>query len=71
MFYLGIDIAKTNHVASLIDTSGNQLGKPIKFTNSKEGYEKLITSLKEFVTDFCEILVGMEATRTLLVISVF
>lgn len=62
MFYLGIDIAKTNHVASLIDLDGNTLGKCIKFTNSKEGYEKLITSVKEFAKDNCEVLVGMEAT---------
>lgn len=62
MFYLGIDIAKTNHVASLIDSEGNTLGKPIKFTNSKEGYEKLISSIHEFVKDNCQVLVGMEAT---------
>lgn len=62
MFYLGIDIAKTNHVASLIDLEGNTLGKCIKFTNSKEGYDKLVSSVKEFVTDNCEVLVGMEAT---------
>lgn len=62
MFYLGIDIAKTNHVASLIDSEGNTLGKSIKFTNSKEGYEKLISSIHEFVQDNCQVLVGMEAT---------
>jgi len=62
MFYLGIDIAKTNHVASLIDSEGNQLGKVIKFTNSTEGYERLITSLKESVINLNEVLVAMEAT---------
>lgn len=62
MFYLGIDIAKTNHVASLIDNKGNQLGKYIKFTNSKQGYEKLFSSVSEFVSDYTELLVSMEAT---------
>ena len=34
MFYLGIDIAKVNHVASLIAEDGSILVKAIKFTNS-------------------------------------
>lgn len=62
MYYLGIDIAKTNHVASLIDNYGNTLGKPIKFKNTTDGYKYLIDSIHEYVVDNCEILVGMEAT---------
>jgi transposase len=44
MYFLGIDIAKHNHVASLIDQSGKVVIKTIKFTNDNEGYKKL-TSL--------------------------
>lgn len=62
MYYLGIDIAKTNHVASLIDNNGNTLGKPIKFKNTTEGYQYLLDSIHEYVEDNCEVLVGMEAT---------
>lgn len=62
MYYLGIDIAKTNHVASLIDNEGNSLGKPIKFKNSTEGYNYLLERIHEFVKDNCEVLVAMEAT---------
>ena len=62
MYFLGIDIAKTNPVASLIDNNGNTLGKPIKFKNSTDGYKYLIDSIHEYVVDNCEILVGMEAT---------
>ena len=62
MFYLGIDVAKTNHVAAILDNQGQQLGKFINFTNSKEGYEKLISSISLFVSDFSELLVAMEAT---------
>lgn len=62
MYYLGIDIAKTNHVASLIDNDGNILGKPIKFKNTAEGYKILLDSIHEYVNDNCEVLVGMEAT---------
>ena len=60
MFYLGIDIAKVNHVASLIDFEGNVLIKAIKFTNSNEGFDKLLSSLNEY--DLVNILVSMEAT---------
>ena len=45
MFYLGIDIAKVNHVASLIAEDGSILVKAIKFTNSNEGLQKLIDSI--------------------------
>lgn len=41
MYFLGTDIAKTNHVASLIDSEGNIVIKTIKFTNSTEGYQIL------------------------------
>ncbi|MEG2848420.1 MAG: IS110 family transposase [Bacilli bacterium] len=60
MFYLGIDIAKTNHVASLIGEDGTILVKAIKFTNSKEGFEKLISALKDY--DLSQIYCAMEAT---------
>lgn len=62
MFYLGVDIAKTNHVASLLDSEGNILIKAIKFTNSKEGFLKLLSSLDSFVTDYSKVLISMEAT---------
>ena len=60
MFYLGIDIAKVNHVASLISEDGSILVKAIKFTNSIEGLEKLISSIKDF--DQSQIYCAMEAT---------
>lgn len=48
MFYLGIDIAKVNHVASLINEDGSVLVKAIKFTNSNEGLQKLIDSISDY-----------------------
>ena len=62
MFYLGIDIAKVNHVASLIDEDGSILVKAIKFTNSNEGLEKLIDSISNY--DQSQIYCAMEATGT-------
>ena len=40
MFYIGIDIAKKNHEASIIDSSGKSLSKSISFPNSTKGIEK-------------------------------
>ena len=60
MFYLGIDIAKVNHVASLIAEDGSILVKAIKFTNSNEGLQKLIDSIKDY--DQSQIYCAMEAT---------
>ena len=62
MFYLGIDIAKVNHVASLIDEDGSILVKAIKFTNSNEGLQKLLDSISSY--DSSEIYCAMEATGT-------
>ena len=62
MFYLGIDIAKGNHVASLINEDGSILVKAIKFTNSNEGLQKLIDSISEY--DQSQIYCAMEATGT-------
>ena len=60
MFYLGIDIAKVNHVASLIGEDGSILVKAIKFTNSNEGLQKLIDSIKDY--EQSQIYCAMEAT---------
>lgn len=62
MFYLGIDIAKVNHVASLIAEDGSILVKAIKFTNSNEGLQKLIDSISDY--DSSQIYCAMEATGT-------
>ena len=60
MFYLGIDIAKVNHVASLIGDDGSILVKAIKFTNSNEGLQKLLDSISDY--DQSQIYCAMEAT---------
>lgn len=62
MLYLGIDIAKTNHVASLINDNGDIVVKAIKFTNSNEGYDKLIDSISSYIPSKNELAIAMEAT---------
>ena len=62
MFYLGIDIAKVNHVASLIADDGSILIKAIKFTNSSEGLQKLLDCISNY--DSTQVFCAMEATGT-------
>lgn len=37
MYYVGIDIAKLNHFASVVSSDGEVLVKPFKFTNDNDG----------------------------------
>ena len=61
-YYLGIDIAKTNHVASLINNTGDVVIRAIKFTNSNEGFNKLLSIIQDKLGDLSNIEVAMEAT---------
>lgn len=60
MFFLGIDIAKNSHVASLIDSDGNILFKAFSFKNSVVGASALIDKINKF--DKKTFHIGMEAT---------
>ena len=62
MFYVGIDIAKKNHEASIIDSSGKLLDKSISFSNSESGCNKLLTLLERFEANSSNSIIGMEAT---------
>lgn len=61
-YFLGIDIAKTNHVASLINNNGDVVIRAIKFTNSNEGFDKLLNTIQDKLVDLSNIEVAMEAT---------
>lgn len=62
MFYIGIDIAKKNHEASIIDSSGKSISKSISFSNTLNGSSKFIDFLNSFNIDINNCLIGMEAT---------
>ena len=62
MFYIGIDIAKHKHEASIIDSDGSLLCESISFSNSQKGCEKLIALLERFSVNPDNCIVGMEAT---------
>lgn len=59
MFYLGIDIGKNTHVASLLDSKKKVVFKAFSFSNSITGAESLILKLEAFKND---LEIGMEAT---------
>lgn len=60
MFYVGIDIAKQTHFASIMNSDGEILVKPFSFTNDYSGFQKLLTHLNSFPQ--WDILIGMEST---------
>lgn len=62
MFIVGIDIAKNNHEATLIDRDGNIFGKPIHFANKFSGFQRLMELVKDHVDNPSQVVFGMEAT---------
>ena len=61
MIYVGIDIAKTNHYASIVDYStGEVIEAPFLVTNNKQGFDLLYSKIKNF--DKEKVLIGLEST---------
>jgi transposase len=63
MNYVGIDIAKSFHVVSIIDeTETMLLKKALKIINDLDGYCKLIDKLNTISTNVKDFIIGLEAT---------
>jgi len=60
MIYVGIDIAKLNHYASVMNSDGEVLVEPFMFTNDFSGFQKLLDCISIFPKD--ELYIGMEST---------
>ena len=60
MIYLGIDIAKLNHVASATNADGEVLLSNLCFTNNHTGFQKLLDSISSFSKE--DLLIGLEST---------
>lgn len=58
MVYIGIDIAKYSHFASVVSSDGEVIVQPFSFQNSREGFMKLI----EEIENFQDCLIGLEST---------
>lgn len=59
MFYLGIDIGKNTHVASLMDEKSKIIFKAFSFPNSMDGATSLLDKIQPFAS---QLEIGMEAT---------
>lgn len=60
MNYVGIDVSKQTHFASIVNSDGQVLFEPFPFTNDHAGFQKLLDCLSTFSQD--DILIGLEST---------
>lgn len=60
MIYVGIDIAKRTHYASVMNSDGEILAEPFPFTNDLAGFQKLLSCIGSFPKE--QLLIGMEST---------
>ena len=63
MYYVGIDIAKSFHVVTIIDENEVKVTqKPIRVTNCIDGFSKFITKLETISSNTNDFIIGIEAT---------
>jgi transposase len=62
MFFLGIDIGKNNHVASMVDGDGKTVFRAFTFSNTTEGGESLLAKLVSQNISADTLAIGLEAT---------
>ena len=63
MYYVGIDIAKSFHVVSVIDDEETKvINKPFNIKNTQAGFEQLLSILESVSLDKSEFTIGLEAT---------
>ncbi len=60
MIYVGIDVAKQIHYASVMNSDGEILVKPFAFSNDHTGFQKLLKHLDSYSKE--ELYIGMEST---------
>ena len=62
MFFLGIDIGKNKHVASVLKDDGKAALKAFSFANTTDGGNSLIVKLESIGANKGNLIVGLEAT---------
>ena len=60
MIYVGIDIAKRTHYASVMNADGEILAQPFPFSNDLAGFQKLLSYIDSYPKE--DLLIGMEST---------
>ena len=61
-FFVGVDIAKFNHEASIIDSNGKLVSESFSFSNSIKGLDKFQKRIFSFCLTSDNCIIGMEAT---------
>lgn len=61
-FFLGIDVGKYSHQASLVNSQGIMLGESIRFKNQLSDYELMFAEIKKHLPREADVAVGMEST---------
>ena len=62
MYYLGIDVGKYEHQATLINEQHELIGESIRFKNAHESFHEWMKQIKQRVPESAEITAGMEST---------
>lgn len=62
MLFVGIDIGKNNHVASMLDENGKVVFKAFSFPNTTDGGNALLSKLFTYSSNPSDFEIGMEAT---------
>ena len=62
MLFVGIDIGKNNHVASMMDEYGKVVFKAFSFSNTTDGGNALLSKLSSYSSNPSDFEIGMEAT---------
>lgn len=62
MLFVGIDIGKNNHVASMMDENGKVVFKAFSFPNTTDGGDALFSKLSSYSSIPSDFEIGMEAT---------
>ena len=61
MYYIGIDIGKNHHEASIVDQSGNQVCRSLRFPSTHKGAVELLDYIQTN-TKSNNLVFGLEAT---------
>jgi transposase len=61
-YYLGIDVGKFTHQATLVDRQGLMVGESFKFQNSRPAFEYLLERIKKQLPDEATVAAGVEST---------
>lgn len=61
-YYLGIDVGKFEHQATLLNERKEMMGQSIRFKNNLDSFQELLRRIKKDLPENAEIKAGMEST---------